>query len=268
MAKNRDNVFCVDSDGCAMDTMTYKHQLFFGPIAADEFGIEDRDRFLTEWNSINLYSRTRGVNRFVGLVMGLDSASVKGIDRLRAWVETTKSLSTVSLEAELSQHPSEDLQKALNWSNKVNHEIKSYGGDVLAFNGVRDGLAYLQSIGQVYVVSSANKEAVEEEWKHQGLLTHIDGLYCQDYGKKEDVLATLIEEGHDPSQMLMIGDSSGDLAAAEQNKIAFYPILVGHEAQSWRVLTEKVANDFASGQFNQAEQEHYIQSFWTNLDRC
>lgn len=29
MAEKRNKfVFCVDSDGCAMDTMTYKHQLF------------------------------------------------------------------------------------------------------------------------------------------------------------------------------------------------------------------------------------------------
>lgn len=30
---NHKIAFCIDSDGCAMDTMTYKHQLFFGPIA-------------------------------------------------------------------------------------------------------------------------------------------------------------------------------------------------------------------------------------------
>ncbi|HAP8589974.1 TPA: HAD family hydrolase, partial [Enterococcus faecium] len=24
-------IFCIDSDGCVMDTMTYKHNLFFGP---------------------------------------------------------------------------------------------------------------------------------------------------------------------------------------------------------------------------------------------
>ncbi|HAP6948574.1 TPA: HAD family hydrolase, partial [Enterococcus faecium] len=23
-------IFCIDSDGCVMDTMTYKHNLFFG----------------------------------------------------------------------------------------------------------------------------------------------------------------------------------------------------------------------------------------------
>ncbi|HAP8418001.1 TPA: HAD family hydrolase, partial [Enterococcus faecium] len=28
-------IFCIDSDGCVMDTMTYKHNLFFGPIAAE-----------------------------------------------------------------------------------------------------------------------------------------------------------------------------------------------------------------------------------------
>lgn len=78
-----DFVFCVDSDGCAMDTMTYKHQLFFGPIAADIFGITDRADFLKEWDRVNLYSRTRGVNRFIGLVMGLDYAGITGIDRLK-----------------------------------------------------------------------------------------------------------------------------------------------------------------------------------------
>ena len=38
-------VFCVDSDGCAMDTMTYKHELFFGPLAADVFGVKDDQTF-------------------------------------------------------------------------------------------------------------------------------------------------------------------------------------------------------------------------------
>lgn len=41
---NHKIAFCIDSDGCAMDTMTYKHQLFFGPIAADIFGISEQER--------------------------------------------------------------------------------------------------------------------------------------------------------------------------------------------------------------------------------
>ena len=57
-------IYGVDSDGCAMDTMTYKHELFFGPLAAKEYGVEDKETFQKNWENINLYSRTRGVNRF------------------------------------------------------------------------------------------------------------------------------------------------------------------------------------------------------------
>lgn len=258
-------VFCVDSDGCAMDTMTYKHQLFFGPIAADVFEVKDRDVFLAEWDRVNLFSKTRGVNRFVGLVMGLEFAGVGNIEHLKQWVETTSSLSNASLEAALSQNPSDDLQKALEWSNEVNRQIKSYEGDALAFEGTLAGLQKLHALGRVFVVSSANKEAVEEEWVEQGLMPHIDDLYCQDRGKKEDVIAELINQGYNPSRMMMIGDSPGDLAAAEQNGVAFYPILVGKEAESWKLLADEVADAFAEGKLTPVDQEMYHSNFWSNL---
>lgn len=46
-------LFCVDSDGCVMDTMTYKHQQFFGPLAAKIFEIpkQETQRFLKRMNS-------------------------------------------------------------------------------------------------------------------------------------------------------------------------------------------------------------------------
>lgn len=261
----KDFVFCVDSDGCAMDTMTYKHQLFFGPIAADVFEISDREVFLKEWDRINLYSKTRGVNRFVGLVMGLEFAGVSHISALKHWVETTSSLSNASLEAELSQKPSEDLKKALEWSLEVNRQIKAYEGDALAFPGALEGLEALHEMGKVYVVSSANKEAVQEEWLEQGLMAHVDDLYCQDRGKKEDVLAYLITEGYDPNRIMMIGDSPGDLAAAEQNGLAFYPILVGQEASSWSHLREAVSKEFIAGTYDSRMQNQFKELFWENL---
>lgn len=263
----QDYVFCIDSDGCAMDTMTYKHQLFFGPIAADVFSIKDRTRFLQEWDRINLFSRTRGVNRFVGLVMGLEFAGVEQISSLKKWVDSTDSLSNASLEAELAQNPSPDLQKALDWSNQVNQQIKAYEGDVLAFPGVKVGLAQLQKLGKVYIVSSANKEAVEAEWIEQGLMEHIDDLYCQDRGKKEDVLAQLLRNGYQVERLLMIGDSPGDLAAAEQNNLSFYPILVGQEEKSWINLRERVAPAFIAGDYSAVMQESLKENFWNNLNK-
>ena len=35
--KQKQFLVCVDSDGCAMDTMNVKHERFFGPLAADEY---------------------------------------------------------------------------------------------------------------------------------------------------------------------------------------------------------------------------------------
>lgn len=171
-------VFCVDSDGYAMDTMTNKHQLFFGPLAAEVFHIEDKQSFLKEWNRVNLFSKTRGVNRFVGLLMGLEFAKHAPIEAFKDWVENTSSLSNASLEKAIADNPSEDLKKALGWSNLINSHIKDYEGEALAFPGAVEGLDALHELGKVFVVSSANKEAVEEEWNDQGLMTHIDDLYC------------------------------------------------------------------------------------------
>ncbi|GAA5398852.1 HAD family hydrolase [Streptococcus uberis] len=264
--KKEKYVFCVDSDGCAMDTMTYKHQLFFGPLAADVFDVEEREAFLKEWDKINLYSKTRGVNRYVGLVMGLEFAKIPNIENLKQWVETTYSLSNASLEEAIAENPSDDLKKALEWSNQVNSNIKNHEGDALAFPGALEGLDTLHELGKVFVVSSANKEAVEEEWNDQGLMSHIDDLYCQDRGKKEDVIASLILQGYAPEKIMMIGDSPGDLAAAQQNGVAFYPILVGEEAKSWEELANSVGKAFVEGNFTEENQEQVIAQFWHNLE--
>ncbi|MBY5034975.1 HAD hydrolase-like protein [Streptococcus gallolyticus] len=255
-------VFCVDSDGCSMDTMTYKHELYFGPLIQKYFLIADPETFQKNWEDFNLYTRTRGVNRFLGLVHALQEAGVTGIDKLVEWSETTTSLSNASLEATLKEHPSADLQAALDWSNDVNRSIKAHQEPALAFPGAKEGLAALSQIGKVYVVSSANKEAVLEEWEQQGLAPYITDFYCQDRGKKEDVIASLVDEVDSPSNLLMIGDSPGDLVAAEQNKVAFYPILVGKEVTSWAQLKDVELARFVAGQY---DENYYRQIFWENL---
>ncbi|EHI68633.1 HAD family hydrolase [Streptococcus ictaluri] len=265
ITKQKEFVFCVDSDGCAMDTMTYKHQLFFGPIAADIFAIDHREAFLKEWDRINLFSKTRGVNRFVGLVMGLEYANISGINMLKDWVRSTDSLSNASLEARLKAEPSQDLQIALDWSNEVNRHIRAYEGQALAFQGALEGLAKLKELGKVFVVSSANKEAVLEEWQEQGLMAHVDDFYCQDRGKKEDVIAQFIREGYDKDKIMMIGDSPGDLDAADSNDVAFFPILVGKEASFWSDLKEEVAPAFVEGSLSAVDLSSFKEAFWHNL---
>ena len=67
--KSRDYLICVDSDGCAMDTMNIKHIRCFGPCLVEEWGLQNWEKtILDRWNDINLYSMTRGINRFCGLL--------------------------------------------------------------------------------------------------------------------------------------------------------------------------------------------------------
>lgn len=55
--KQKEFLVCVDSDGCAMDTMNSKHFYCFGPCMVREWGLEGwQDEILPRWNEINLYS--------------------------------------------------------------------------------------------------------------------------------------------------------------------------------------------------------------------
>lgn len=259
-------VFCVDSDGCVMDTMTYKHEKFFGPIAADKFGVEDKETFQKNWEDINLYTKTRGVNRFTGLVMGLQSVGVEGIDNLVKWEADSSSLSNTSLEEEIEKVGSEDLKKALEWSEEVNKGISEAEGLDKPFEGAKEGLAALQAQGKVYVVSSANEEAIDEEWGRHELLQYVDDVYAQNKGKKADVIKMLISQGNDPENILMVGDSPGDLDAAEKNDALFYPILVGKEKASWDTLINEELANVTAGKYAGPRESKQKQAFWDNLD--
>ena len=59
--KQKDFLVCVDSDGCAMDTMDIKHFRCFGPCMVEEWGLEEwAAPILNRWNAINLYFRHPG----------------------------------------------------------------------------------------------------------------------------------------------------------------------------------------------------------------
>ena len=70
--RKHDFLVCVDSDGCVMDTMNCKHFNCFGPCMVKEWGLDEwQDEILARWNEINLFSMTRGINRFKGLAAAL-----------------------------------------------------------------------------------------------------------------------------------------------------------------------------------------------------
>ena len=97
--KSKDFLICVDSDGCIMDTMDIKHFKCFGPCMVKEWGLEQwQDEILNRWNDINLYTMTRGINRFAGLSMALSEINekycrIEGIEEFVQWANNAKELS-------------------------------------------------------------------------------------------------------------------------------------------------------------------------------
>ncbi len=269
--KKKPFLVCVDSDGCAMDTMDIKHFRCFGPCMVREWNLEQwQQPILTRWNEINLYSMTRGVNRFKGLAIALAEidqqyTAISGLADLTNWVETSSALSNSALEQAIADTGSECLRKALHWSQQVNASINQLDESLKKpFSGAAEGLAAAANFADVAVVSSANRDAVLEEWGKYGLLDHVDLVLAQDAGSKQHCIAMLLEKGYAPDHVLMVGDAPGDRAAAQSNGVYFYPILVKKEAASWQEFCTQATDHLRGGTYA-AYGEKKLDEFLKNL---
>ena len=92
------------------------------------------------------------------------------------------------------------------------------------YAGAAEGLAAAHQFADVAMVSSANRDAVEEEWGKFGLLEHTDIVLAQDVGSKAACIAEMLKFGYDPNKVVMVGDAPGDRDAARFNGAMFYPI--------------------------------------------
>lgn len=271
--KEKDFLVCVDSDGCAIDSMDIKHINCFGPCMVDEWDLSKwQDEILYRWNEVNLYTLTRGINRFKGLITALKEVNEKYIeidelDVLVNWVETTNELSNDSLQREIDNNPNSNiLRKALNWSNSVNKAITKLPEEkILPFKKVKEALKYAHLMADVAIVSSANLNAVLDEWKRHELIEHTDIVLAQNSGTKAYCIQELLKKGYDPKKVVMCGDALGDLQAAEKNRVHFYPILVRHEKESWEEFISTAFIKLIDGKYSTDYQVEKIKAFKDNL---
>lgn len=271
--KSKDFLICVDSDGCAMDTMNIKHIRCFGPCMVDEWQLEEwAEPILTRWNDINLYTLTRGINRFQGLLTALQEIDgqymrIEGLGDLEDWVLHTSELSNSSLEKEIERTGSPILKKALQWSKAVNVSIQMLDEkDKLPFEGVKEALSHAHRFADIAIVSSANLQAVLEEWDIHGLLEHTDIVLAQDAGTKAYCIQELVKKGYDKDKVLMTGDAVGDYKAAQTNGVFYYPILVRHEAESWSEFKDEAVSRLTAGTYGGTYQKEKVDAFMKNLN--
>src|SRR5215213_9700650 len=103
----------IDSDGCVFDSMEIKHKECFTPMFIKHFGLQAVSKYAREvWEFVNLYSKTRGANRFPALASSLNflrdraqvkarGVSVAGTEALEDWIARESKLGNATLAAEV-----------------------------------------------------------------------------------------------------------------------------------------------------------------------
>lgn len=273
----RAQLICFDSDGSVMDTMNIKHQRCFGPCLVEVWGLQAQGpRVTRRWDEINLFSRTRGVNRYIALGMLLQELAhsgvpIAGLESYLQWLHSTKETSDQAICAAIRDVEARGrdpicLQKALVWSRQVNRQVEALPPkDKTCFPTARKAIPAAAAAADIAVVSSANPEALHEEWARENLLPYVDVLLSQKDGTKKDALQRLCAKGYPPRQVLMVGDAVGDVQAAQGNGVWFYPILAGRENASWAQFLADALPRFMQGRFDAAYQQTLLEHFNQNL---
>ncbi|MEG0741278.1 MAG: HAD family hydrolase [Clostridia bacterium] len=258
---------CIDSDGCAFDTMEIKHKECFCPAAIDHFHLQPVSRYARDaWDFVNLYSDTRGIHRLLALIRVLDLLTnryevvqrgfqVPRLEGLRTWLKTTDTMSNDLMSAYCEQHSdAEDVKQTLAWSIDVNKRIAQMVHGVPPFPYVREGLEMLSDKADIVVVSATQQSALEREWREHALDGYAHLICGQEIATKKACICAL--KGHyAQDQVVMIGDAPGDHSAAKDNGALFYPICPDEEAASWKAFPQNMAHVFAHTYRGELENE-------------
>lgn len=271
LPKRHDFLICIDSDGTVFDTMETKHRCFRDCLIR-HFGWQGHDADLAAevWAFVNLHSIHRGENRFRSLLLTLDMLRGRGVPvpempHLRAWTATETKLGNPALLA-LQEHDfSEEMELVLRWSRESDEAIAATVRNPELFPGVREALARAFRAADVMVVSHTPCKTLAREWTAHGIDRDTIYLAGQECGSKTEHIRYVSEGKYMPGHVLMIGDSPGDLAAARLNHAWFFPIVPGHETESWKKLSEEGLERFFGEKFDSSYQESVLGGFQTAL---
>ena len=86
----------------------------------------------------------------------------------------------------------------------------------------------------------------------------------QEYGSKIEQLRCARDAGYDGKRSVMIGDALGDLNAAQEAGMFFYPIIAGKEELCWKKFNEKYFDLFLNNRYSEV-QDTLISEFTGTL---
>jgi phosphoglycolate phosphatase-like HAD superfamily hydrolase len=263
----------IDSDGCAFDTMELKHKECFIPNIINYMELQGVSKYAREAAEfVNLYSKSRGINRFPALVEALEwlqkrpEVKARGVkitvpQSLRDWIKRETKLGNPALEKVVQADGDPDLKLILEWSKAVNKAIELMVRHVPPFPFVRESLKKFNGHADILVVSATPQEALEREWEEHDLTQYVIAICGQEVGTKKEHLTTAAK--YPAGHTLMIGDALGDYNAAKANHALFFPINPGAEEASWKRLYDEGIDRFLGGTF----AGEYQAALLTEFDR-
>ena len=264
----------IDSDGCAFDTMELKHKECFIPNTIKYYDLQAISKYAREAAEfVNLYSKSRGINRFPALVETLEwlqrrpEVRARGLEIcipavLKKWIAEETKLGNPALQALVNQTGDADLKRALDWSLAVNESVADMVHAVPPFPCVRESLEKLAAHADMLVCSATPNAALKAEWAEHGIDRYVAQICGQEVGSKSEILRNA--KKYAAHHTLMIGDAPGDYKAAAANQCLFYPINPGREEASWKRFLEEGIERFLQGTFAGAYQQQLLDEF----DRC
>ena len=280
MKPTKEFLVCVDSDGCVFDNMELKHKECFCPATVNVWGLQSVSRYARESAEfVNLYSKTRGMNRFPAVIRTLEllGRRKEAVERgytcpdltpLKKWCEETDSLSAKGIRDYAAQHGGDMdpiLATAARWSAEVDENIERIVHGVAPLPGVKEAFAQIAEFADIVIVSATPHEALIREWGSQGLLEHITVVAGQELGTKKDCIRKAMQDKYGADKVLMVGDAPGDQAAAEANGVLFFPIIPGQEVECWSLMRSEAAEKFHKGEYAGEYMSRRIAAFDTVL---
>jgi HAD superfamily hydrolase (TIGR01549 family) len=273
LTKEKDYFIGIDSDGCVFDSMELKHKECFCPAVIKNWGMQCISKYVREvWDFVNLYSRTRGCNRFLALIELFDKLKKRkdlqnreiswpDLTALARWIETETKLSNASLEEYIKTNDDPALKTALKWSLDVNKNVEEMNTLLPPFPYVRESLAKAAEQADILVVSQTPLQALEPEWRENRMKQYVRFIAGQEHGTKSEHIEQAAAGRYDPDKILMVGDAPGDLEAARDNGALFYPIIPGNEESSWEIFYETALDKFFNGSYSGEYESGLIDKF-------
>lgn len=263
----------IDSDGCVFDTMEIKQKECFCPNMIKYFELQTVSKYAREtWEFVNLYSKTRGCNRFIAVdkFFGLmarrkdvirRNPEFKDITPLREWIKKETKLGNPALETYAREANDPVIDLTLKWSKKVNSDIAELVYGIAPFPYVNESLKKIDSTADIIVVSQTPVEALTREWKENNIDGFARIIAGQEYGTKTEHIKYAATGKYPYNKILMVGDAPGDMKAAKTNGVLFYPVNPGHEEASWERLYKEALDRFFEGSYEGEYEEMLIEEF-------